>query len=69
MQPPLALVVGNEQAGISAPLLAACSERVRIPMAPGQDSLNVGVACGVLLYEVVRQTRATAAKAFVRDHD
>ncbi len=51
---PLALVVGNEQRGISQAVLEVCSERVQIPMAPGQDSLNVGVATGVALYELVR---------------
>ncbi|HZP80390.1 MAG TPA: RNA methyltransferase [Chthonomonadaceae bacterium] len=55
LKPPIAVVVGNEQEGISRPVLEACSHRVRIPMAPGQDSLNVGVAAGVMLYEVFRQ--------------
>ena len=58
LRPPIALVVGNEQTGISPPLLELCSERVRVPMAPGQDSLNVGVAAGVLLYELLRQRTA-----------
>ena len=59
LRPPVALVVGNESAGIRSAILAACTDRVRIPMAPGQSSLNVGVAAGVLLYELVR-TRLTA---------
>ena len=59
LRPPVALVVGNESAGIRPAILAACTDRVRIPMAPGQSSLNVGVAAGVLLYELVR-TRLTA---------
>ena len=54
LRPPVALVVGNESAGIRPAILAACTDRVRIPMAPGQSSLNVGVAAGVLLYELVR---------------
>jgi tRNA G18 (ribose-2'-O)-methylase SpoU len=58
LEPPVAVVVGNEQTGISAPVLAACTLRVRIPMAPGQDSLNVGVAAGLMLYEVLRQKSA-----------
>lgn len=57
LKPPIAVVVGNEQEGISRPVLEACSHRVRIPMAPGQDSLNVGVAAGVMLYEIFRQKR------------
>ncbi len=59
LRPPVALVVGNESTGIRPAILAACTDRVRIPMAPGQSSLNVGVAAGVLLYELVR-TRLAA---------
>lgn len=59
LRPPIALVVGNESEGIRPAILAACTDHVRIPMAPGQSSLNVGVAAGVLLYELVR-TRLTA---------
>ncbi len=55
LETPIAVVVGNEQAGISRPVLEACSLRVQIPMAPGQDSLNVGVAAGLMLYEIFRQ--------------
>ncbi len=53
---PLAFMVGNEETGLRPPTLAACTTRVRIPMAPGQSSLNVGVAAGVLLFEFVRRT-------------
>lgn len=54
---PAAIVVGNENTGLSAETRAACTELVRIPMASGQSSLNVGVAAGVLLYELARQCR------------
>ncbi len=50
---PCALIVGNEGAGIRAEL-AATGERVTIPLAHGAESLNVGVAAGILLYEVMR---------------
>jgi len=53
---PLAFVVGNEETGLRPETLAACTSRVRIPMAPGQSSLNVGVAAGVLLFEFVRRS-------------
>jgi RNA methyltransferase, TrmH family len=53
-RPGLALVVGNEGAGVSPPLGAAASRRVAIPLAPGVESLNVAVAAGILLYEVTR---------------
>lgn len=52
---PTAIVVGNENKGISADARECCTELVRIPMASGQSSLNVGVAAGVLLYELTRQ--------------
>jgi len=52
---PTAIVVGNENIGLSAETRAVCTELVRIPMASGQSSLNVGVAAGVLLYELARQ--------------
>jgi TrmH family RNA methyltransferase len=50
----VALVVGNEGAGVSQPLEAAAARRVSIPLAPGIESLNVAVAAGILLYEVTR---------------
>jgi RNA methyltransferase, TrmH family len=55
LRPPLVIVVGNEETGLSPLTLAACTSRVRIPMAAGQSSLNVAVASGVLLFEFVRQ--------------
>ena len=54
---PAAIVVGNENMGVSAETQASCTELVRIPMASGQSSLNVGIAAGVLLYELARQCR------------
>jgi len=59
----VAVVVGHEHRGISADVLAACSHRVRIPMAAGVDSLNVSVAAAVVLHELARVgTRATPLK-------
>jgi tRNA G18 (ribose-2'-O)-methylase SpoU len=49
------LVFGSEGDGISETVLAACDECVAIPMANGVDSLNVGAAAAVFLYEVNRQ--------------
>lgn len=43
------LVVGGEHGGITAPVRASCDALVRIPMAPGVDSLNVAVAAAVCL--------------------
>ena len=54
---PTAIVVGNENTGLSTDARECCTELVRIPMASGQSSLNVGVATGILLYELTRQHR------------
>jgi len=48
------IVVGNEGAGTSARLESAAAVRVGIPLAREAESLNVGVAAGILLYEVLR---------------
>jgi TrmH family RNA methyltransferase len=56
LKQPIAVIVGNENAGITREALDACTLRVRIPMAVGQDSLNVGVAAGVVLYEIYRRS-------------
>jgi tRNA G18 (ribose-2'-O)-methylase SpoU len=49
------IVFGNEGLGISPEVLEACSESAEVEMAPGIDSLNVGSAAAVFLYEVWRQ--------------
>jgi TrmH family RNA methyltransferase len=51
---PVALVVGNEGAGVSPSLDAAADRRVAVPLARGAESLNVAVAAAILLYEVTR---------------
>lgn len=50
-----ALVVGSEGSGMRALTRKLCDRCVRIPMLGSVASLNVSVAAGVLLYEVVRQ--------------
>ena len=54
---PIAIVVGNENTGLSAEARESCTALVRIPMASGQSSLNVGVATGVLLYAFIQRHR------------
>jgi tRNA G18 (ribose-2'-O)-methylase SpoU len=49
------IVFGSEGYGISPKVLAACDEAVAIPMPATVDSLNVGSAAAVFLYEVNRQ--------------
>ena len=51
---PIAVIVGNEGAGIRPQLNAVAAQRVAIPLAQGAESLNVAVAAGILLYEVSR---------------
>lgn len=58
---PIIVVVGNEQVGISENVRDVCNTLVRIPMSLGQDSLNVAVAAGILLYEVLRQKQSQRA--------
>lgn len=55
---PLALVLGSEGKGVSPLVKKLCDGLVSLPMSQhraGVDSLNVSVATGVLMYEVVRQ--------------
>ncbi|MDA1112253.1 MAG: 23S rRNA (guanosine(2251)-2'-O)-methyltransferase RlmB, partial [Bacteroidetes bacterium] len=55
---PLAVVMGSEETGLSTDVWKLCDRHARIPLsAGGVESLNVSVACGVLLYEAVRQKR------------
>ncbi len=49
------LVFGSEGYGLSPAVLAACDQAAAIPMPPTVDSLNVGSAAAVFLYEVNRQ--------------
>ncbi|MCX5639729.1 MAG: RNA methyltransferase [Planctomycetota bacterium] len=51
----IAVVMGAEFTGLCADTLAMCTERVKIPMAIGVDSLNVGVAAGVFLSRLTEQ--------------
>ena len=52
---PTALVLGAEDTGISPEVIRQCDTFVSIPMFGHIGSLNVSVAAGVLMYEVVRQ--------------
>ncbi len=53
--PPVALVLGGEGKGLSRLVRERCDVLVRLPMRGRLSSLNVSVAGGILLYEVVRQ--------------
>ena len=51
----LCIVLGSEGHGLTPSILGACDEAVSIPMANEVDSLNVGNAAAVFLYEAARQ--------------
>jgi len=52
---PAGLVMGNEETGLQPDVIKTCDELIKIPMIGEIGSLNVSVAAGVLLYEIVRQ--------------
>ena len=54
---PIALIIGNEGAGISKDVLAQVDETVVIPHSERVESLNAGIAASVLLYEASRQRK------------
>jgi 23S rRNA (guanosine2251-2'-O)-methyltransferase len=52
---PIVLVLGSEDKGISREIVSLSDLEIRIPMTGTIGSLNVSVAAGILLYEIVRQ--------------
>ena len=48
--PPSLILMGNEQAGLTPQLAAACDVSVKIPMRGRADSLNLAVATGIMIY-------------------
>jgi 23S rRNA (guanosine2251-2'-O)-methyltransferase len=52
---PAVLILGSEDKGISRELIALSDHQIKIPMTGTISSLNVSVAAGILLYEMVRQ--------------
>jgi 23S rRNA (guanosine2251-2'-O)-methyltransferase len=58
LEGPSVLIMGSEDKGISKELLALSDTKVRIPMSGNISSLNVSVASGILLYEIIRQRSA-----------
>jgi TrmH family RNA methyltransferase len=57
---PVALLVGNEGAGLPEEVEHSADARIRIPMAVGVESLNAAAAATVLFYEAARQRSSTA---------
>ena len=55
---PMALVMGAEGKGMRRLTREHCDQLVKLPMAGSVSSLNVSVATGICLFEIVRQRRA-----------
>ena len=52
---PCAIIMGSEGRGINPSILKLVDDKAKLPLLGEIESLNVSVACGVFLYEVVRQ--------------
>ena len=59
---PIVLVVGNEGAGLGAEARGIAHTTVSVPIRGSAESLNVGVAAGILLYEITRRLAAEGAR-------
>ncbi|HEX6916229.1 MAG TPA: 23S rRNA (guanosine(2251)-2'-O)-methyltransferase RlmB [Chitinophagaceae bacterium] len=55
MKEPVAIVMGGEERGVFPGLMKICDGSFQIPMAGEFESLNVSVACGMILYEAMKQ--------------
>ncbi|GAA4317037.1 23S rRNA (guanosine(2251)-2'-O)-methyltransferase RlmB [Pontixanthobacter gangjinensis] len=55
LKKPVAIIMGNEEKGVSPSILKLVDHKAKLPMLGSIASLNVSVACGAFLYEVVRQ--------------
>jgi RNA methyltransferase, TrmH family len=58
---PVALLVGNEGAGLPEEVERSSDARIRIPMARGVESLNAAAAAAILFYEAARQRNSVPA--------
>ena len=54
-QRPVLILMGNEQAGLTPELAAACDVNVKIPMRGRADSLNLAVATGIMIYAAMAE--------------
>lgn len=54
---PVAVVIGNEGAGVSAEILKKADAKVNVPMTAGVESLNAAVAMSIIFFEAFRQRR------------
>jgi TrmH family RNA methyltransferase len=58
---PVALLVGNEGAGLPEDVERSADARIRIPMSSGIESLNAAAAAAVLFYEAARQRKSVVS--------
>jgi RNA methyltransferase, TrmH family len=62
MDRPYVVVLGNEQKGLSEAQLAACDQKLAIPMKGKASSLNLAVAAGILLYSLNEKARSSVPR-------
>ena len=55
MRRPSLILLGNEQAGLTDRLAAACDVNVKIPMRGRADSLNLAIAAGIMIYAATEE--------------
>jgi len=52
---PVGIMMGNEESGIALSNIKVCESKAKLPLIGKTESLNVSVAAGIVMYEVVRQ--------------
>jgi RNA methyltransferase, TrmH family len=57
---PVVVVIGNESEGLDEPSIAMCDDVLSIPMPGRSESLNLGVAASLIVFEALRQREAAA---------
>ena len=63
LESPCAIIMGSEDTGISNELQKMADDLLKIPLVGRIESLNVSVACGMLLHEVLRQRSKSPARS------
>ncbi len=53
----IAVIMGSEEKGVHKSILKLVDEKIKIPLLGTIQSLNVAVACSVVLYEILRQNK------------
>ncbi len=66
---PFGIILGHEVAGVTRPLLENADYIVEIPLIGRKNSLNVATACGVVLFEILRQWGIGGGEPDGPEHD